>query len=247
MTKEEQDEWQKALFPAVHNLVASMNGLPQEKTMRDNDCENNDHNEASHQGDHELLLTTNEYGDIPFLSEIPQDKECHREILCDYQDYGSVEKVSYKGKIIAHKKFDISMDDAEGDRWCNYKTFLHEREVFRNLSDLQGTHVVSVKFHSPWLTCPSLGLELGEPVVEGDIDKWDHFQWDKEDFSRMKVTLREIKKRGYEIKEDFIQGTHFVRLKKNNEDYIALMDMQFIRRIADDEINAPFEDYDVNT
>jgi hypothetical protein len=126
-------------------------------------------------------------------------------------------------------------DNEDEEDW--YGIFERERERFLDLKTLWGTHVPALLFHNPWWTCPSLGMQLGQPVYH-NVEKWDDIgQWDEADIILMKKTLSEVRKLGW-IQED-LRGLNFVRLIKDGKEFIAMVDMESVIRVKkkEDKVN----------
>jgi hypothetical protein len=144
------------------------------------------------------------YGVIPYFDQIEEVLEVLGHGRC-----GTVSKIKWGKGYAALKEFVI-----QDDRYF-YDVYEFELKVLDNLRPLWGKYVPALLFHKPWPTSPVIGLQLGEPIEEDDIEDWP-----EEDQVKVKETIAKVKALGWE-QEDH-RGTNFVRL----------VDQDGIKRIA---------------
>ena len=125
--------------------------------------------------------------------------------VCDWT--GTVKEILWLGQNIEVKEYRQDLKDYD-------KIFNHERWVLFHLKHLWGTRVPALFFHNPWVCCPSLGMHLGKPVVEGDKAKLDSIdEWEEEDKLALKETLDVLDAEGWEPRDH--RGMNFVRFQYN--------------------------------
>lgn len=151
---------------------------------------------------------------VPWLYQIGKELE-----LLATGRSGSLTKNMWDGKPVAVKTFVLQKDD---DR-SFYDVYRHECKVLVALESLWGTHVPRFLFRHPWKTSPMIGLQLGEPLCD------DMSIWDEEDRKKADETIEQVAALGWEQHD--MRGSNFVRLRKGNRDYIAMVDFEFVKEI----------------
>ena len=201
MTVEDQMEWERALTPKHLQMLST--------------------------GEH---LAEDQHGVIPYLHQIETDSKT--KVLGNGRN-GVVHEIGFKTKNktmkVAKKVYRV-VDDDNYEIPSSHERYEHELKVLYECKELQGKYIPKLIFHNPWPSCPSVGLQLGEPVME-DVYEWDHFdEWKSEDIQKKDETINELKKLGWEQKD--MRGWNFVRLKGDDEkEYIAMIDFESMSRI----------------
>ena len=152
---------------------------------------------------------------VPYLCQL--DERAELESL-GYGRCGTVKKIRWNGDFAAMKEYVLQHED---DERIPSDVYEHELKVFYRLKALWGTYVPRLLFHNPWSSCPSIGMEVGEPM-DDDIEKWA-----EEDRERLNDTIAKIKEEGFE--QNDMRGTNFVRLDSG---YIAMIDFEDVVEIS---------------
>jgi hypothetical protein len=153
------------------------------------------------------------YGVIPYFDQIEEVLGVLGHGRC-----GTVSKIKWGKGYAALKEF-VMQPESEDDRYF-YDVYEHELKVLDNLRPLWGKYVPALLFHKPWPTSPVIGLQLGEPIDEDEIEDWP-----KEDQIKMEETIAKVRALGWE-QEDH-RGTNFVRLvDQDGEKRIAMIDFE---------------------
>lgn len=134
---------------------------------------------------------------------------------------GTVKKIRWNGGFAAMKEYVFQHED---DERIPSDVYEHELKVFYRLKALWGTYVPRLLFHNPWSSCPSIGMEVGQPMAY-DIEKWT-----EEDRQQLNNTIDKIKKEGF--KQNDLRGANFVRLDSG---YIAMIDFEDVVEISPPE------------
>jgi hypothetical protein len=140
---------------------------------------------------------------------------------------GTITRNFWDGKEVALKTFSLAKDD-ERDFFEVYK---HEVRVILSLRSLWGTHVPTLLFRQPWMSSPMIGLELGERMKD------DMSEWDPKDRQKAKETIAKVAALGYVQQDE--RGANFVRLRKGDNYWIAMIDFETVKKIA---YNTPGQD-----
>jgi hypothetical protein len=144
---------------------------------------------------------------IPYLCQLEGvEVECLGTGRC-----GTVKKIRWNGGFAAMKEYVLKHEDERTP--CD--VYEHELKVFYRLQALWGKYVPRLMFHSPWSSCPSIGMEVGQPM-DYDIEKWT-----EEDRQQMNHTIAKLKGEGFE--QNDMRGTNFVRLDNG---HIAMIDFE---------------------
>ena len=131
---------------------------------------------------------------IPYLCQLEGvEVECLGTGRC-----GTVKKIRWNGGFAAMKEYVLKHEDER----TPYDVYEHELKVFYRLQALWGKYVPRLLFHSPWSSCPSIGMEVGQPM-DYDIEKWT-----EEDRQQMNHTIAKLKGEGFE--QNDMRGTNFV-------------------------------------
>ena len=151
---------------------------------------------------------------IPYLCQLEGvEAECLGEGRC-----GTVKKIKWNGGFAAMKEYDLQHEE---DERIPFDVYEHELEVFYSLKELWGEYVPRLLFHSPWSSCPSIGMEVGQPMAY-DIDEWT-----EKDRQHMNETIAKLDGEGF--KQNDMRGSNFVRLDNG---HIAMIDFEEVVKIS---------------
>ena len=131
---------------------------------------------------------------------------------------GAWEKIRWNGGFAAMKQYDFQH---EHDERIASDVHDHDLKVFYGLKSLWGRYIPRLLFHSPWSSCPSIGIEVGQPM------DWDDEKWAEADKNQLKDTIAKIKEEGFELND--LRGDNFVRLDNG---YIAMIDFEDVVEIS---------------
>ena len=91
------------------------------------------------------------------------------------------------------KQYDFQHED---DERIASDVHEHHLKVFYGLKSLWGRYIRRLLFHSPWSSCPSIGIEVGQPM---DLDDE---KWAEADKHKLKDTIAKIKEEGFEFNDE---------------------------------------------
>jgi hypothetical protein len=132
---------------------------------------------------------------------------------------GIVTRNLWSGQEVAVKKVILQEDDE-----CSvYRVYEHECKVLLSLRSLWGTHVPKLLFRKPWTTSPMIGLQLGEQLAD------DMSTWEPEDRQKAIETISKVATLGWAQQD--IRGGNFVRLRKGEKCWIAMIDFETVEKI----------------
>ena len=151
---------------------------------------------------------------IPYLHQL---KEVEVESLGNGR-CGTVKKIRWNNGFAAMKEYVL---DQEDDNILPCDVYEHELKVFYRLKSLWGQYVPRLLFHTSWSCCPSIGMEVGQPM-DHDFNKWT-----EEDKDKMRKTIAKIEEKG--LTQDDCRASNFVRLDNGS---IAMIDFEAVVEIS---------------